>query len=256
MAKDKILNDNILILDHESISEQKNETNLKNLLEEDKNIFDFTSIDNYLEPKKIFKPKKEDLCEDIEINKIPATLEEIEMQIDRLKQRWGEVTYLIGERLKYINDNRLYEIKGYTDFKTYVNYALKMSENNAYYYIAVCEYFTPHETKLAGSKLKLIIPILNKIKRDKTLSEEIKEIQLKDLKTDLINKIYTKTYREAEKIITEIKEKYFSTVEEIVQKDLDNEKIIILKDKIIIKESDREIQAQLVKLIEEFYNKK
>ncbi len=252
MAKNSLNNDIVIIEEDNNLS-TKNDSNL---IDEESNIFDFSSIENFIQNKK--KPtnpkvKDKDLCEDIEINKIPATLEEIEMQIDRLKQRWGEVTYLIGERLKYINDNRLFEQKGYLDFKTYVNCALKMSENNAYYYIAVCEYFTPEETKLAGSKLKLIIPILNKIKRDKDLPDEIKTSQIKDLKDELINKIYTKTYREAEKIITELREKYFSTLEDL-NKNLEEEKIIILKDRIIIKEDDREIQTKLVKLIEDFYS--
>lgn len=250
MAKNNTFEkNNILIIDEKT--NQDSSVSKDNLNEE--NIFDFSSIDNFIQRRNSnLKSKDKDLCDDIEINKIPTTLEEIEMQIDRLKQRWGEVTYLIGERLKYINDNRLFEQKGYTDFKTYVNCALKMSENNAYYYIAICEYFTPQETRVAGSKLKLIIPILNKIKRDKELPEDIKISQIKDLKDELITKIYTKTYREAEKIIDEIREKYFATIEDL-NKNLTEEKIIILKDRIIIKEDDRDIQTKLVKLIEEFY---
>jgi len=50
---------------------------------------------------------KKDFCEDITVDALPRSLEEIELQIDRLKQRWSEFTYLIGQRLKFINDTRL-----------------------------------------------------------------------------------------------------------------------------------------------------
>ena len=140
-----------------------------------------------------------DLCEDILINQVPTELNEIEKQLERLKQRWGEFTYLIGERLKYILDNKLYETNNYPNFKSYVTIALKMAENNAYYYIAVYNYFTEEQTRLAGSKLKLIIPFLNKIRHDKTLPEPVKETKIKALRDELYYKVYQKTYREAEK---------------------------------------------------------
>ena len=192
---------------------------------------------------------KSDFCSDITSAHIPESLDEIEQEIDRLKLRWSEVTYLIGQRLKYIADNRLYEQKGYHDFKTYVTLAIKMSENNAYYYISVFEYFTEEQTKRAGSKLKLIIPVLNKLKRDKTVSDELKAIKIKGMRDELYYKIYNKTYREAEKIITDMRQKYFTDIGKIVQ----FQRVRISKDKIIINEKDPEIQQKLVELIEEFY---
>ena len=180
---------------------------------------------------------------------MPQSLDEIEQEIDRLKLRWSEVTYLIGQRLKYIADNRLYEQKGYHDFKTYVTLAIKMSENNAYYYISVFEYFTEEQTKRAGSKLKLIIPVLNKLKRDKTVSDELKAIKIKGMRDELYYKIYNKTYREAEKIITDMRQKYFTDIGKIVQ----FQRVRIVKDKIIINEKDPDIQQKLLELIEEFY---
>ena len=192
---------------------------------------------------------KSDFCSDITSAHIPESLDEIEQEIDRLKLRWSEVTYLIGQRLKYIADNLLYEQKGYHDFKTYVTLAIKMSENNAYYYISVFEYFTEEQTKRAGSKLKLIIPVLNKLKRDKTVSDELKAIKIKGMRDELYYKIYNKTYREAEKIITDMRQKYFTDIGKIVQ----FQRVRISKDKIIINEKDPEIQQKLVELIEEFY---
>ena len=135
-------------------------------------FFDTNAYSNDLVENKevsVIKKEKTDLCEDITSESIPTNLSEIEIQIDRLKQRWSEFTYLIGQRLKFINDNKLYEEKNYPDFKTYVNIALKMSENNAYYYIAIYEFFTEEQTRKAGSKLKLLVPILNKVKRDKEI---------------------------------------------------------------------------------------
>ncbi|MBQ3922406.1 MAG: hypothetical protein II707_03845, partial [Spirochaetales bacterium] len=181
---------------------------------------------------------RDDLCSDITSQRIPESLDEIEQEIDRLKLRWSEVTYLIGQRLKYIADNRLYEQKGYRDFKTYVTLAIKMSENNAYYYISVFEYFTEEQTKRAGSKLKLIIPVLNRLKRDKTVSDELKAIKIKGMRDELYYKIYNKTYREAEKIITDMRQKYFTDIGKIVQ----FQRVRISKDKIIINEKDPEIQ--------------
>ncbi len=192
---------------------------------------------------------RDDLCSDITSQRIPESLDEIEQEIDRLKLRWSEVTYLIGQRLKYIADNRLYEQKGYHDFKTYVTLAIKMSENNAYYYISVFEYFTEEQTKRAGSKLKLIIPVLNRLKRDKTVSDELKAIKIKGMRDELYYKIYNKTYREAEKIITDMRQKYFTDIGKIVQ----FQRVRISKDKIIINEKDPDIQQKLVELIEEFY---
>ena len=194
-------------------------------------------------------PQQGDSCSDITSANMPQSLDEIEQEIDRLKLRWSEVTYLIGQRLKYIADNRLYEQKGYHDFKTYVTLAIKMSENNAYYYISVFEYFTEEQTKRAGSKLKLIIPVLNKLKRDKTVSDELKAIKIKGMRDELYYKIYNKTYREAEKIITDMRQKYFTDIGKIVQ----FQRVRISKDKIIINEKDPEIQQKLVELIEEFY---
>ena len=191
----------------------------------------------------------DDACSDITSANMPQSLDEIEQEIDRLKLRWSEVTYLIGQRLKYIADNRLYEQKGYHDFKTYVTLAIKMSENNAYYYISVFEYFTEEQTKRAGSKLKLIIPVLNKLKRDKTVSDELKAIKIKGMRDELYYKIYNKTYREAEKIITDMRQKYFTDIGKIVQ----FQRVRIVKDKIIINEKDPDIQQKLLELIEEFY---
>ena len=192
---------------------------------------------------------KGDFCSDITSAHIPESLDEIEQEIDRLKLRWSEVTYLIGQRLKYISDNRLYEQKGYHDFKTYVTLAIKMSENNAYYYISVFEYFTEEQTKRAGSTLKLIIPVLNRLKRDKTVSDELRDIKIKGMRDELYYKIYNKTYREAEKIITDMRQKYFTDVGKIVQ----FQRVRVAKNKIIINESDPDLQAKLVELIEEFY---
>lgn len=192
---------------------------------------------------------KTDLCQDITSSNVPENLEELEMQIDRLKRRWGEFTYLIGQRLKYINDNKLYKEKGYRDFKTYSNIALKMSENNAYYYIAVYEYFTEEQTRKAGSKLKLIIPILNKIKKEKDSPEDYKMAKIKDVRDELFLKVFNKTYREAEKIIADVRRKFFTDMDKIVS----FKRIVVTKERVIVNESDKDIQKQLVALIEEFY---
>ena len=198
----------------------------------------------------IVNETKSDSCSDITSSHVPETLEEIEQQIDRLKLRWSEVTYLIGQRLKYISDNRLYEEKGYHDFKTYVTLAIKMSENNAYYYISVFEYFTEEQTKTAGSKLKLIIPVLNKLKRDKDIPENMREMKMKTMRDELYYKICNKTYREAERIIFDIRQKSFMDMTHL----LNFQRIKVLKDKIIINEPNEELQKQIVALLEEFYN--
>ncbi len=191
-----------------------------------------------------------DLCEDITSSVIPSSLEEIEIQIDRLKQKWSEFTYLIGQRLKYIADNRLFRERGYEDFKTYVNIALKMSENNAYYYISIYDYFTEEQTVKAGSKLKLIIPVLNKIKRDKEISDDSKRDKINLLRDKIFTMIYNKSYREAEKIVDNLRNKYFTEVDKIVE----FERIIVKNDKIIINESDKDIQESLIKVINDFYS--
>ena len=82
-----------------------------------------------------------DLCEDIQPSFIPSNLDDIERQIERLKQRWGEFTYLIGQRLKYIVDNKLYEQNNYPNFKTYVNIALKMAETYLGKFLQALYYF-------------------------------------------------------------------------------------------------------------------
>ena len=124
-----------------------------------------------------------------------------------------------------------------------------MSENNAYYYIAIYEYFTEDQTRQAGSKLKLIIPILNKIKRDKEIPDELRGARIKDMRDELFAKIYNKTYREAEKFIQDVRSKYFS---EIVK--IDKFQRVAVKDgKIIIYEDDKDIQDQLLKIINDFY---
>jgi hypothetical protein len=220
-----------------------------------KNETDLFDINPFIEEIKEEKMEKSydvvqrDLCNDITIDDLPADLDMLEMQIDRLKQRWSEFTYLIGQRLKFINDNRLFEQKGYTDFQTYVSLALKMSENNAYYYISIFEFFTEEQTVKAGSKLKLIIPILNKVKKDKELPDEIKTEKIKDLRDDLFLKICNKTYREAEKIIQDIRLKYFPEIEKIVE----FQRFKVSGDKIIIFEDDKDLQEKLIKIINKFY---
>jgi hypothetical protein len=215
----------------------------------DINLYDEETGDLIIPKKEIEKSLKRDLCDDISVENVPSKLEELEIQIDRLKQRWSEFTYLIGQRLKFINDNRLFEEKGYKDFGTYAAIALKMSENNAYYYISIYEYFTEDQTIRAGSKLKLIIPILNKIKKDKEIPEEIRSERLKSLRDELFMKIYNKTYREAEKIINDLKAKYFSEIEKIGK----FERVVIKDDKIIIYENDKDIQKALYNLVTKFY---
>ena len=194
-----------------------------------------------------------DFCTDITSSEIPHSIDEIEFQIDRLKRRWNECTYLIGQRLKYINNHRLFEEKGYTDFSTYVKIALKMSENNAYYYIAIFDYFTEEQTRLAGSKLKLIIPVLNKVKKDTSIPEKIKDERIDQIKNELYTSIRNKTYREAEKLIKDLKTKYFFGIENI-EKQSEFKRIEVKSDKIIINESDKETQKQLINIIEDFYN--
>jgi hypothetical protein len=125
-----------------------------------------------------------------------------------------------------------------------------MSENNAYYYISIYEYFTEDQTREAGSKLKLLIPILNKVKKDKEIPAEFKEERLKDLRDELFSKIYNKTYREAEKIMQEVRLKYFSQIDKIEH----FERIAIKDNRIIIFEKDKDIQEQLVKIIKDFYS--
>lgn len=192
-----------------------------------------------------------DLCEDITPQELPDDLDQLEKQIERLKQRWGEFTYLIGQRLKHILELKLYEQNNYPNFKTYVTVALKMAENNAYYYIAVYNYFTEEQTRLAGSKLKLIIPFLNKIRSDKTLPEPVRDVKLKALRDELYFKIYKKSYREAEKIIKQVKSTYFSTITDLAVND---KKIEIKKDRIIIHEEDETVREKLIALINDFYN--
>jgi len=218
------------------------------------NLFDSSIIiDEDQLPQKTnqFKNKPEnDYCTDITINNIPHSIDEIELQIDRLKHRWNECTYLIGQRLKYINDYKLFEDKGYTDFSTYVKVALKMSENNAYYYIAIFDYFTEEQTKLAGSKLKLIIPLLNKVKKDSTIPEDLRNDKINTLKNELYTSIRNKTYREAEKLIKELKNKYFFNLETVHE---DLRRIIVKNDRIIINESDKDIQRQIIDFVESLY---
>lgn len=195
-----------------------------------------------------------DSCIDITSQNLPSTLEEIEFQIDRLKRRWNEFTYLIGQRLKIINDNKLYKESGYNDFGTYIKIALKMSENNAYYYIAIYEYFTEEQTKMAGSKLKLIIPILNKVKRDDSISEEQKNLKMIEYKEDLYSKIYNKSYRDAEKIVNQIKNEYFNSFEgNDKQKIKMDKKYLVKDDKIIIYERNKEIRKVIIDFIEDLY---
>ncbi|MBN2544646.1 MAG: hypothetical protein JXB50_02535 [Spirochaetes bacterium] len=197
-----------------------------------------------------------DFCNDISSQNLPLTLVEIELQLDRLKRKWNEYTYLIGQRLKFINDNRLFEEKGYSNFGTYAQVALKMSENNAYYYISIFEFFTEEQTQLAGSKLKLLLPILNKLKRDKEIPDDLRNERIKDLRNELYLKICNKSYREAEDIIKDLRKKYFTKINEFenINNSINDKKIIIKKDRVIIMEKDKDLQLELVKLIENFYN--
>ena len=192
-----------------------------------------------------------DLCEDITINNIPETLYGIELQIDRLKHRWGEFTYLIGQRIKIIKDNKLYIERGYISFKVYVNVVLKMSESNAYYYISVYEFFTERQTKEAGAKLKLLIPLLNKIKRDRELAYDIKILKIKDTRDFLFSQIYNTTYREAEKIV---KYEFDNSVYKKKPKQEIFGRFVVKDNMITIFEKDKDIQKELIKLIEDFYN--
>jgi len=197
-----------------------------------------------------------DLCNDISSQNLPSTLDAIELQLDRLKRKWNEYTYLIGQRLKFINDNRLFEDKGYSNFGTYAQVALKMSENNAYYYISIFEFFTEEQTQSAGSKLKLLLPILNKLKRDKEIPEDLKNERIKDLRNELYLKICNKSYREAEDIIKDLKKKYFTKINkfENIENNANDKRIIIKNDRLIIMEKDKDIQLELIKIIENFYN--
>lgn len=200
----------------------------------------------------IVKGNQRDLCDDITRDNIPQNLSEIEIQIDRLKQRWSEFTYLIGQRLQFIRDNKLYRQNSYPDFKSYVTIALKMSENNAYYYIAIYEYFTEEQTRKAGSKLKLIIPILNKVKKDKGMPEELKTERLNNLRDELFYKIHNKTYREAEKFLNQVKLKYFSKIPSTKSQN-NKKKIIVKDDRIVIYEDDKIVQEELLKIINDYY---
>jgi len=192
-----------------------------------------------------------DLCEDITIDNIPKTLDEIEFQIDRLKLRWGEFTYLIGQRIKIIRDNKLYRERGYISFKVYVNIVLKMSESNAYYYISVYEFFTEKQTREAGAKLKLLIPLLNKIKRDRELASDIKILKIRDTRDFLFSQIYNTTYREAEKIV---KYEFDNSVYKKKPKQEVFGRFIVKDNAITIFENDKDIQKELIKLIENFYS--
>lgn len=212
-------------------------------------LFDTSNYEIVSENGAVSNDLHKDYCTDITSSNLPESLQEIEMQIDRLRQRWGEFTYLIGQRLKYINDNGLYETNNYPNFKTYINIALKMSENNAYYYIAVYEYFTEEQTRLAGSKLKLIIPILNKLKRDKSIPADFRETRLKSVRDDLFYKVCNKTYRDAEKTVSDIRRKYYPEMPKILTFD----KIAERGSKIVIDEDDPEIRKELIGLIKGFY---
>jgi len=193
-----------------------------------------------------------DLCEDIQPSFIPSNLDDIERQIERLKQRWGEFTYLIGQRLKYIVDNKLYEQNNYPNFKTYVNIALKMAENNAYYYISVFHFFTEEQTRMAGSKLKLIIPFLNKIKSDKSLPESLREIKIKAMRDELFYKIYKKSYRDAEKVIKEVKSKVFNKIADL---EFNKKKLFVKSDRIVLLEDNEDVKNDIIALIKNYYGR-
>ncbi len=217
-------------------------------------IIDMKNSSSTLEEENLFEvieKSSADLCEDITINNIPETLNEIELQIDRLKLRWGEFTYLIGQRIKIIRDNKLYRERGYLSFKIYVNVVLKMSESNAYYYISVYEFFTEEQTKEAGAKLKLLIPFLNKIKRDRELSDDIKFLKIRDTRDMLFAQIYNTTYREAEKIV---KNELNNSVYQRKPREEVFGRFTIKDNTITIFEKDRDIQKELIKVIEDFYS--
>ena len=202
-----------------------------------------------------------DLCQDITLNNCPQSLAEIELQIDRLKQRWGECTYLIGQRLEKIRTEKLFKEKGYNDFKSYIQSALKMSESNAYYYMAVFEYFSEYHAREIGSKLKLVIPVLNQIKNDNNLPQNIKKMQLDLIKNKIISKIQNKSYREAEKFIKNFKEKIFTKAKKYSEKKLleNNQenlpRIQYHENSFTILDDDYMRRDELINMIKSFYSK-
>ncbi|HPO48923.1 MAG TPA: hypothetical protein PLO89_01230, partial [Spirochaetota bacterium] len=82
------------------------------------------------------------------------------------------------------------------------------------------------------------------------ISDDSKRDKINLLRDKIFTMIYNKSYREAEKIVDNLRNKYFTEVDKIVE----FERIIVKNDKIIINESDKDIQESLIKVINDFYS--
>ncbi len=93
-------------------------------------------------------------------DKMPATLEEIEGQINKLQGRMWEVAWLIGKRLIYVRDNFIKKLKDYDNIGQYVESKFdNLSQRTAYQFMFITANFSKEESVKFGSKLALLQPL-------------------------------------------------------------------------------------------------
>lgn len=103
----------------------------------------------------------------------------------------GANFWLVGERLAYIRDHKVYRQYGHDSFETFVREETPYSRSTAYNYIKAFENYTFEESLRAGSKLSLLVQTLE-------LKNEKEQAKIFSLVTD--KKV---SYREAKSIIKE-----------------------------------------------------
>ncbi len=86
---------------------------------------------------------------------MPNTVDELENEIDRLKEEMQKSMWLIGQRLSKIKNEKLYETK-YKDFTEYCTYRFEFNRRTAYRFLFIYDNFTFETARTHGSKLRLL----------------------------------------------------------------------------------------------------
>ncbi len=114
---------------------------------------------------------------------IPENIEEIELQINSLKNRMWEVSWLIGKRLLVVKDKHL-EGTEFLSISDYAKSKFGFERRTTYRFMFIAKHFDQVTARTLGSKLRLLEP-LNEDKRNAYLewmkndNPTFREIELK-----------------------------------------------------------------------------
>jgi hypothetical protein len=179
------------------------------------------------EPKKETKeekkvPEKKDAITEIVASTTEFSFDNCPTDYDRLKaeakvlaESSANSFLLLAQRLLTIREGKLYQTEDYKTFKEFIAAEIKIAERTAYNYIDLLQCFGistfKNNTKLEHSKLIPAIPLLN--------SDAVPVVDKKDLKAQLIRDAKTKSAREINEEVKDLKIKYGLTeVKEEVDK--------------------------------------